>query len=117
MGYESKLYIVEKSIGKPNEDGYIWAEVIAVFDLCVANLNVKNYPPTDCYIYDGNDTPIYEDMYGEPLREISITDMIEIIEKARENDTSYRRYQPCLQLLKGFDESQWRKIVVLHYGY
>ena len=30
---------------------------------------------------------------------------------------NYRRYAPCLGLLKGFEPDKWDDIVVLHYGY
>ncbi len=116
MGYESRLYIVQKSTSE-DEDGKVWAEVIATFNLCVVNLNLNRYPETNCYFYQG-DKKIEEDKYGDPLKEIPIPDMIQCIEESMQEDGgSYRRWQPCLQLLKGFDESQWGTLAVLHYGY
>ena len=118
MGYESKLYIVNKS--EIYDDGMKYGQVIATFDLCnvvsVARMIAK-YPNTDTYIYadDGN-THITKDLYGEPLKEIPIADMIEILERESEADP-YRRYRPCIQLLKGFDASEWKDLVVLHYGH
>lgn len=50
------------------------------------------------------------------LPKTPIEDAIKIIEEASEND-DYRRYAPCLALLKSFDKSQWKNLVVLHYGY
>ena len=91
MGYESKLYVVDKHHWKWSNES--WGEVVASFDLCkVYNLDFKKYPLTDCYIYadDGN-TEIREDYY--------------------------RRYQPCLSLLKGFNPNDWEDLVVLHYGH
>ena len=120
MGYESRLYIVQKhTYHERKSDGKVWGEIIAIFNLCVVDLDLHKYPHTNCYIYsdDGN-TTIEEDKYGVPLKEIPIPDMIEYIEEIQKTeDGSYRRWQPCLQLLKGFDESQWDKLVVLHYGY
>ena len=117
MGYESKLYVVDKHHWKWSNES--WGEVVALFDLCkVYNLDFKKYPPTDCYIYadDGN-TEIREDKYGDPLREIPIKDAIQMIEEAIEKENYYRRYQPCLSLLKGFNPNDWEDLVVLHYGH
>ena len=118
MGYESKLYVVNKHHwiweDKP------WGEVIAMFDLCkVSNLNFIRYPATDCYIYADNSygTKITEDAYGEPLSEIPIKDAIQMLEDAIKKEKYYRRYKPCLDLLKGFNPDDWADLVVLHYGY
>lgn len=136
MGYESKLYIVEKGIrtfkNYKNEEidaGEIingkkmyYAQLISMFDLCkcydVSDI-MRTYPNTDSFIYkdDGN-TIMIEDCYGENLKEIPLIDAIEIIESALEKD-DYRRYSPCLVCLKMLYEQRenWREIVVLHYGY
>lgn len=120
MGYESRLYVVEKSNSRM--DDRVWAEVIATFNLSKAGLDllaIRQFPDTDCYIYeDTSDYKIVEDAYGKPLKEIPISDMIKIIQKEAEKDQyHYRRWKPCLALLEGFDESQWDNIKVLHYGY
>lgn len=126
MGYESKLYIVEKSpscaiVRKDFPDPMYWGEVIAVFDLCKlpdsVSRKLRNYPNTNCYIYadDGN-TRITEDCYGDPLAEIPVPDAIQILKEGASHD-NYRRYAPCIQLLEGFDLKQWRGLVVLHYGH
>lgn len=116
MGYESKLYVVDKHDWK-GCDGK-WGEVIASFDLCCVPINFAQYPATDCYIIadDGN-TRIIEDKYGDPLREIPIQDAIEMIEKVIKTGDYYRRYKPCLNLLKGFNINNWENLVVLHYGH
>ena len=116
MGYESKLYVVDKHDWK-GCDGK-WGEVIASFDLCCVPINFAQYPATDCYIIadDGN-TRIIEDKYGDPLREIPIQDAIKMIEKVIETGDYYRRYKPCLDLLKGFNINNWENLVVLHYGH
>lgn len=118
MGYESKLYVVDKHDWKKfiNEK---WGEVIAMFDLCgVPRLNFSSYPATDCYIVadDGN-TEIKEDRYGDPLKEVPIQDAIEMIERVIEKEEYYRRYKPCLDLLKGFNINDWENLIVLHYGH
>lgn len=110
MGYESRLYVVDKL------DDY--GEVIAVFNLCKVSSvasKMKKYPATNLYIYSG-DKKITRDCYGEPLTEIPIKDAISIIEEAAA-DSNYRRFEPCLNMLKGFELNRWHNLVVLHYGY
>ena len=116
MGYESKLYVVDKHDWKWCEEK--WGEVIASFDLCRVPINFAHYPATDCYIFsdDGN-TKITEDKYGSPLREIPINELINMIENAIKETDYYRRYQPCLSLLKGFNPKDWENLIVLHYGH
>lgn len=124
MGYESRLYVVNKSdYGFERDfDGkkLKYAEVIASFELCKVyevSDKMRMYSDTDCFIYDG-DEELIEDKYGNTLKEIPIADAIAIIEEAAESEGyAYRRYQPCLSLLKGFDTSEWRNLVVLHYGH
>ena len=118
MGYESRLYVVNKTNG--DIGSRCWAEVIAMINLCKVydvSDKMRKYPETDCFIYadDGN-TEIVEDRYDDVMKEIPIDDAIKIIEEASMND-NYRRYAPCLALLKSFDKSQWENLVVLHYGY
>lgn len=127
MGYESRLYIVEKSeiwqeVDTTNREvkNMRWGEVIAMFDLSkISGLPeaIKNYPATDTFIYVGENQEI-DDCYGDPLKEIPIKDMADIIEKIAEDDEwRYRRFKPCIQLLRGFEENKWRNLVVLHYGH
>ena len=122
MGYESKLYIVEKSNIKENVNGkeLYWAQVIAMFDLCktyAVSDKMCKAKDTDCFIYadDGN-TEIVTDCYGDTLKEMTIKEAIQILEEAAEHK-DYRRYTPCIALLQGFDESKWQNVVVLHYGH
>lgn len=138
MGYETKLFIVEKGnrtitnwktgekvklVGEIiNEKEMYYAHLIASFDLCkcysVSDVMLK-YPDTDSYIYmdDGN-TKLIEDLYGEPLKEIPLADAVEILEEAASED-EYRRLAPCLALLEALynNKDKWGEIVVLHYGY
>lgn len=88
MGYESKLYIVEKS-KCINKFGEKWGDVIAMFDMCkYYNLSdvLRHKPETDCYIIadDGN-TEITRDRYGDKMTES--------------------------------DNGMWDDLVILHYGY
>ncbi len=120
MGYESRLYIVNK-FEKLEHETMTYAEKVAMFELCKVysvSSQLDKYPKTNAYIYsDDGDTQIIEDKYGESLREIPIDDMISILENAMEKE-SYRRYAPCLAMLKGFNKEDWGdNLVVLHYGH
>lgn len=120
MGYESKFYIVEKSDMPNDRNSKKWAQGIASFDMCKIGAYswLSRYPETKYYFYadDGN-TEVVEDCYGEPLREIPINDLIDIIENDPELQ-GYRRIEPFLALLRGFDQSKFNNnLVVLHYGH
>ena len=118
MGYESRLYIVDK-MGEKESERKRYAQVVAMYDICKFGAFDGLFQTiTDCYIYadDGN-TEVLEDKYGEPLKEASITDVIEYLEKYKESQEYYRRVEPLLSLLKGFKLEEWGKLTVLHYGY
>ena len=120
MGYESSLYVVEKSshVGL-DEDGKRYGQIIAMIDMCKLGddfVRVLNeYPATDCYVYiDGERT--VEDKYGDPLVEMPLADMIDILDELSQ-ETDYRRFAPAIGLLGGFNLDEWGELVVLHYGY
>ena len=118
MGYESKLYIVDKIEEKESERKR-YARVVAIYDICkFGAFDGLFKTETDCYIYadDGN-TKILKDKYGEPLKEANITDVIKYLEKYKESQEHYRRVEPLLSLLKGFKLDEWDNLTVLHYGY
>lgn len=124
MGYESRIYIVEKTNCSWNEnDDKKFARVLAVFDMaCFRQLSdwFRNKPATKHYIYadDGN-TQIIEDCYGDALKEASVKEVINRLEKIIENGEDYRRIFPLLATLKAFEaqSNHWGDIAVLHYGY
>ena len=128
MGYESRLYVVKKSeiAGRDAEtEGKYWCEVIATINLCKMGGDFRDklykYPATDSFFYTENET-VVEDKYGEPLKEIPIRDMVNILERQKAEDivregVPYRRLEPAISLLKGFDPEQWGAVTVLHYGY
>lgn len=122
MGYESKLYIVERG-GLKDDDGMTYARVLAMFDMCKMGSLINVFEKkTDLYFYasDGN-TRILEDMYGAPLREATVEDVIDVLEEAVENGDDYRRIFPLLAALKTIYEQQednrWGELAVLHFGY
>ncbi len=119
MGYESKLFVVEK-YERGTAKGMQYGTLVAMFDLCkcyAVSDRMRHYNKTDTYIYlTGMEEPVVEDLYGEPLKEIPLADAIKIVREAAEND-EYRRLKPCLSLLEGFETEKWRELVVLHYGH
>ena len=60
-------------------------------------------------------------MYGDTLKEVTVEDVINVLEEAVDNGENYRRISPLLSTLKTIHEQQmdgrWKEIVVLHYGY
>lgn len=127
MGYETRLYIVEKSNSPSIYDknkGKVWGDVIAMFDLrkCYSlSDRLRNCPPTNCYIFaDDGDTEIVEDFYGEPLKEATIEKTILFLNKAME-ETDYRRLLPVSAFLNTIQAQKeagyWGDLAVLHYGY
>ena len=124
MGYESRLYVVQKRTWV-NEEEKTYAQVIAMFNMgkyySLSDV-LRNKPETNCYFYadDGN-TQITEDRYGKPLTESDIETVIDILEKDVAKGECYRRILPLLSTLKMLEkqrkENIWDNIVVLHYGH
>ena len=124
MGYESKIYIIEKTkYSWDEENGMKYARVLAMFDVSkFYELSdwFRNKPATKHYIYaDDGDTQIIEDRYGDALKEASVEEVIDRLERIVENGEDYRRIFPLLAALKASEShsNQWGKIAVLHYGY
>lgn len=120
MGYESRIYVVEKSTFASYSDGKVFADVIAMVDMCkYPALNHQVFTKkSDCYIYadDGN-THITKDQYDDELTEAPLSDVIKFLEDEIQRGEKNRRIKPLLGLLKGFDMEQWDNLVCLHYGY
>jgi hypothetical protein len=122
MGYESKLYVVEKSHKFSDEEkGY--ARIIAMFDMCKCGNLVNVFKnETDWYFYadDGN-TQVLEDRYGDTLKEATVEEVIIAVEEIIASGDNYRRWFPLLATLKVIqnqcEQRIWKDIAVLHYGY
>lgn len=120
MGYETRLIIAEKGNAKKFED-YVFA--VAEYDLCKVygfnnKLQAKNYPVAEYRTYSlGSNEPIEEDCYGAKLLEIPVKDCIELLKEAQAEEGGYRRFQPCISLLEGFNLDEWNNLVVLLYGH
>ncbi len=113
MGYESRLYVVNKM-----DENY--GDVIAAFNMGSLGNEVsrfKEFKETNLrFLGVDNHRFITVDDYGKKLNEIQINDAISIINDARE-ECYYRRYLPCLAFLLSIDKRDWNEVVVLHYGY
>ena len=85
MAYRHRFYVVKKtkSFGIDETEDLRYAHVLARFDIDRNDLLEKQleiYPATDCFIYmDDNDTPLIEDDYGEKFKEISVLDLLYIL--------------------------------------
>lgn len=116
MGYETKLIVVNRYVF----GDYIWAEIIATFDLCKLPWSFNHHDvfkePIDFDLYLDEGTVIREDSYGDLCCMANIDDVIDAINKLAEKE-NYRRYKPCLELLRGFDQSQWGDLRVVHWGH
>ena len=119
MGYESKLYVVKKG-SFVDDDGKQWCDVVAMIDLskCYPLADrFRGMPKTDCYFYGGNgNKKITKDMYGEPLKEASISQAVEFAEETIAAGVEYHRLDIALALLKAAQEAN-KDYVVLHSGY
>ena len=125
MGYESKIYIVNKTNVCYEDVGKKFSMKIAEFKLGKLGelgRDLSECPEADCFLYmdDGN-TPILEDKYGEPLTEISPYELIKKLYTTigtgdkYERRNAYKLLFPLLNYLKMLPENE--NIVCLHYGY
>lgn len=109
MGYESKLYIVNKR--------NTYAEIIAEFNLCkMGSAFAKCFTDEIDFKMFINGEYTNTDMYGDICRAASVPDVIATLEKIQE-DVQYRQLAPCIGLLKGFRPEEWKQLLVVHYGY
>jgi len=128
MGYDSRLYIIRK--GKEDHfaalnDKYKYAEKMVIYEMCVfppfQSLFNESCPITEYAPYaDDGETVITKDMYGEPLRERTLNEVIDCLERHIElNNDSYARIKPLLALLKEYSavQNDWYDLAVLHYGH
>lgn len=122
MGYESRFYVVDKiKIAELEKKGKHYSDEIAKFDMGKMGYNsytlklVQEATETECYVFadDGN-TRIFEDNYGEPLKELDVKPLIKALKKDDDGD---RRIKPLIAFLETLNPKQWEELKVLHYGY
>ena len=116
MGYEMKLYIVEESdFIIPSDNGKVWADVIAMIDICKC-YEIVNAFKTEAkgYMYaDDGDTKIEIDCYEEPLKSASIDEVMNALNSVRKE---YDRAQIAYDILKSFKKNR-PNCVVYRFGY
>lgn len=121
MGYEHRLYVVQKTgIKDVYLGGMTLGDKWAMFNTGkVPELieKISAYNPTNTYFYsDDGYTKVTEDCYGNPLTEIPLDDMIEILRDLFRNNI-YSMYKPVLSYLETLHADKWANIVVLYYGH
>lgn len=121
MGYESRIFVIERKEGTyPNGNKYVYAEKIAMVNMCNMGYNFTGFfdKPIDYKIFVDGETETDEDRYGEHLKYAPVDRVIEWLERELAKYTyKYRRLSPLLGLLKGFDQYEWEELQVVHYGY
>jgi hypothetical protein len=105
MGYEVKMYIIEKSDQKSHRSGLYWASVIGMVDLCkvghhgkVSDLIKKQDAEVYFYAEDGN-TEVTVDRYDEPLRVLDPGVVLAAMMHDHAQDP-YRRYAVAIPMLR-----------------
>jgi hypothetical protein len=124
MGYDSRVYIIRKTDVPSGKEGFKYAETMAIYEMGVfplfQTLFGKGCPETE-YCPCIGDEEIVEDMYGDPLRERSLIDVINRLDHVivSGEDGAYKRIRPLLALLQEFRniEDSWYRLAVLHYGH
>lgn len=129
MGYESRIYIVDKGSHVDPEYDKRYAQILMVFNLGKITIDLEEWyreqKPTDCYIYkdDGN-TVILEDECGDPLREMDLIDCYNAISDEMDRRIGQGVYHLIEQVVIGaldilMDKYDYRdnRIKCLHYGY
>ena len=118
MGYESKIIIVDR-----HDNGhFVFAEKLA--EINMSKMGYGNgwremfVNPVDYKLFINScDEDTDEDCYGEHLKSTNVQTVIAWLESEIHKGNKYRRLPILLSLLKGFDESQWEQLQVVHYGY
>lgn len=122
MGYESRIYVVEKM----KWEDWTWGNLIAVFDMSkMGHYFVSSFQnvaePVDFNLYDFNgNTEIKEDCYGQPLTAVPIDSLVRILENIINGGEKYHRIMPLLQFLRQLqtDKATWNgELLAVHYGY
>ena len=123
MAYESRLFIVNRIkytnwMGKDID--WVYGEKIA--DIKMSSMqNEEFYALFDKEIdyklfIDNNEIDTDKDKYDEHLKYAKIGTVVAWLEEELTR-SNYRRLQPLLGLLRGFDEREWDELQVVHYGY
>lgn len=112
MGYESKLYIADYH--KKTD----WMDVIGSFDLCKMGSGFRDIfkTPITSEVWLSCKDCGMKDMYGEVIKYADLEDVAAYLETHCRH-MKYRRIEPCIAFLRGFNKSEWEDLKVLHYGH
>lgn len=128
MGYEHRIYIVDKTnVKDPFEDKY-YGNTLAIFNLGKFHEFKIFTEPTDCYVYaDDNNTKILKDEYNKPLLELSLAETSTLTKefiKTFDFDLTSSRFIPFIPFIAALDSfieqqraGKYHNLVCLHYGY
>ena len=132
MGYESKIYIVERSEYTDKKTGklYVSALKIASCDLCVMGNNSAFYGvfdrPIDFDMFlpgvDEHGREIMEfsrsDCYGETLKMCDLPALLDVLKQAEARE-HYRRLPPLIAMLQAFVDGaeEWGKLKAVRYAH
>jgi hypothetical protein len=125
MGYESKLLIIRKTDVSVETDGFKYAEVMAVYEMGKFPPFQKIFNKAACsatkYCPVFGDYEVVEDMYGDPLLERSLDEVIDYLDQIivlNDDSSKYERIRPLFALLQEYQKIQnaWYQLAVLHYG-
>ena len=139
MGYESKIYIVERVehktniYGEPIKNPHVGAIIVAEYDLC--KMGWKNEEFYQCFNKNidytlwvlgcdehGNEVgmAVDTDCYGEHLKSARIDKLISALQVCEERE-HYRRIPPLIAMLESFDLREWNddstRLEAVHFGY
>lgn len=120
MGYESRLYVINRIEHElPNGEKWVIGEEIGKINMCCMEMCFVDLFDTNIdykIIADDHNTEITKDEYGSDLQAAPIQRVIDWLEKYMADGAIYRRLKPLLGFLKGFDQSEWNYLEVVHYG-
>lgn len=120
MSYESRIFVVNRVKHDFVTGNYVWGEKIADIKMsCMGNgFSDLFTEKIDYELYvDNSDESTQTDKYGAVMTYTDRNTVIDYLEEEITNGNNYRRLTVLLGLLKGFDETQWDELQVVHYGY
>lgn len=130
MGYESKVFIVDRYEVKRGDGTVVHVGGVEIVALRMSKCDIEFHrlftDAPDYKIYEGeSDDEITEDKYGEPLKSAKIKTVYNWLLREKERseqygkDGFYRRYALLLALLESFMSKAWKghDLRVVHYGY
>lgn len=120
MGYESRVFVVNRNEIERGNGMYVWGEKIADIKMaCMYQGFTELFDKkVDYELYiDNGDESTQTDCYGDVMTYTDCKTIIDYLEKLIADGKDYRRLTILLGLLKGINEEQWNDIQIVHYGY